>query len=233
MKRKRLLTGLAGAAALAGASQTYGTVVVLTPPANIPGNDPTANTDPTPTRVFIDLDGNSTNDLEIAYRSFNTMGYYIQQSFVLSFTGQTAAYGPVGTQDQYYAYQLAGGDAIPGSNPFGQNMGMPPFLTHVATNVNGNNYGFWALGDRGFIGFSFRDANNQLDYGYIELETDAFMSAGDPGGIQFFSLAYETSGGPIAAGAVPEPSTLAALAFGGVGLAAAAFRRRQKADRKA
>ena len=233
MRKKNIVTGLAGAAALAGASQAYGTIVVRPTPANIIGHDPAASTVGTQTTRLIDLDGNGTNDLRISYRSFTSGAYYIQQSFVLSFTGQTAAYGPVGTQDQYYAYQLAGGDAIPGSNPFGQNMGMPPFLTHVATNVNGNNYGFWALGDRGFIGFSFRDANNQLDYGYIELETDAFMSAGDPGGIQFFSLAYETSGGPIAAGAVPEPSTLAALAFGGAGLAAAAFRRRKKADRKA
>jgi hypothetical protein len=58
---------------------------------------------------------------------------------------------------------------------------------------------------------------------------DAFGSAVNPtGGVRFFSLAYENSGGSINAGAVPEPSTLAALAFGAVGLAAAALRRRKK-----
>ena len=60
----------------------------------------------------------------------------------------------------------------------------------------------------------------------IELQTNAWTGAGTIG-VQFFSLAYENSGAPINAGAVPEPGTLAALAFGGVGLAAAAYRRRK------
>jgi hypothetical protein len=227
MKRKGLLTGLAGAAALAGASQTYGTIVVVNVPANIIGNDPAATTDATPTRRFVDLDGNGTNDIQIAYRSFNANAgaYYIQQSFVSSMSGQTAAFGPVGPQNQFYAYELGAGDPIPGANNFGQH---PTNLTHIVTNVNGSEYGIWYLGDRGFIGFRFTDLNGQVDYGYIELETDAFVDANNPGGLRFFSLAYENSGGPIAAGAVPEPSSLAALAFGGAGLAAAALRRRKK-----
>ena len=45
---------------------------------------------------------------------------------------------------------------------------------------------YWSMGDRGFIGFRFTDANGQVDYGYIELETDAFVNAGNPGGVQIF-----------------------------------------------
>jgi PEP-CTERM motif-containing protein len=228
-RNKSLLTGLAGAAVLAGGSQAYGTIVVVNVPANIIGNDPAATTDATPTRRFVDLDGNGTDDIQLAYRSFNASGpggtYYIQQSFVSSLSGQTAAYGPVGSQDQFYAYELGAGDAIPGANNFGQH---PTNLTHIVTYVNGNTYGLWQMGDRGFVGFRFTDLNGQVDYGYIELETDAFADAKNPGGLQFFRIAYEDSGKPIAAGAVPEPSSLAALAFGGAGLAAAALRRRKK-----
>jgi hypothetical protein len=225
MRKKNIVTGLAGAAALAGASQAYGTIVVRPTPANIIGHDPAASTVGTQTTRLIDLDGNGTSDFRISYRSFTSGAYQLQQVFCFALTGQTAAYGPVGANSQFYAYDLAAGDAIPGANPFGQNAS---FLTQVVTNVNGSDYAIWLTGERAFIGFTFKDAANQTDYGYIELEMDAFVNAGNPGGVKFFSLAYESSGGPINAGAVPEPTTLAALAFGGIGLAAAAFRRRKK-----
>jgi hypothetical protein len=218
---------LAGAAALAGASQAYGTVVVRPVPANINGNNPTNTSSATITRN-IDVDGNGTNDLQVRYRSFTTQGFQIQQSFTFSNTGQTAAYGPVGSNSQFYAYQLGVGDAIPGSAAFGQNA---TFLTHLATSIDGSHYGLqsqWYLGQRGYLGFSFLNASNVLCFGYLELQTNAWTGAGTIG-VQFFSLAYENSGAPIAAGQVPEPSTLAALAFGGVGLAAAAYRRRKNA----
>jgi hypothetical protein len=226
MRKKSILTGLAGAAALAGASQAYGTVVVRPTPANIVGHDPGSTTSSATTTRLIDVDGNGTNDLQIRYRSFTSGAYQLQQMFVFSNTGKTAAYGPVGPQSQYYAYDLAAGDAIPGANVFGQNA---MYLTQVVTNVNGSDYAIWTTGERAFIGFSFTNAASQLDFGYVEVEMDAFGSAVNPtGGVRFFSLAYENSGGPINAGAVPEPTTLAALAFGGFGLAAAAFRRRKK-----
>ena len=58
---------------------------------------------------------------------------------------------------------------------------------------------------------------------------DAFGSVVNPtGGVKFFSLDYENNGGSMLVGMVPEPSTLAALAFGGAGLAAAALRRGKK-----
>lgn len=227
MKKQRVLKGLAGAAALAGATQAYGAIVVLTPPANIVGNDPTTNSSTTPTRRLIDLDGNGSTDLQLAYRSFNTGGYTIQQSFVYAYTTGAIA-GQSASATSFYAYEIPGGTSIGPSLNFG-NSGS--YLCHVATNVNGADYGFWYLGDRGFIGFSFLNANtNQINYGYIEVETDPYNNASDPGGLRFFSLAYDNTGAPITAGAtaVPEPSTLAALAFGGIGLAAAAYRRRKQ-----
>lgn len=227
MKRTRTLKGLAGAAALAGASQAYGTVVTVTPPANITGNDPATGSS-SPVRRYIDLDTGASStsnftgaDLELAYRSFTSGSYVIQQSFVFSLSGQTASYAVSG---QYYAYKIGSGKTIPGAYTFGQS---GTYLSHIATHVNSSDYGFWYLGQRGFVGFSFTDKNGQLDYGYVEVETDAYQSVANPGGLQFFSLAYDNSGGPITTGAVPEPSTLAALAFGGFGLAAGAMRKRR------
>ena len=230
MRKNNILTGLAGAAALAGASQSYGTIIVRPTPANIAGNDPTTNTSSATITRNIDVDGNGTNDIQVRYRSFNVQGgaYVIQQSFIFSNTGTTAAYGPVGANSQFYAYQVGAGAAIPGTYAFGQNA---TFLTHLATDINGTHYGLtgqWDLGNRGFAGFSFLNASNVLCFGYIELQTNAWTGAGTIG-VRFFSLAYDNSGAPINAGAVPEPSTLAALAFGGAGLAAAVYRRRKNA----
>jgi len=227
MRKNSLVTGLAGAAALAGASQAYGTIVVRPVPNNINGNNPTNTSTATVTRQ-IDVDGNGTNDLQVRYRSFTTGGYVIQQSFAFSANGQTAAYGPVGSQSQFYCYMLNNGDAIPGTNAFGQSA---TFLSHLATSINGSHYGLqnqWYLGQRGFLAFSFHNAANVLCFGYLELQTNAWTGAGTIG-VQFFSLAYEDTGAPINAGQVPEPNTLAALAFGGLGLGAAAYRRRKKA----
>lgn len=216
-----ILKGLAGAAALAGASQAYGTIIVRNVPANIAGNDPTTNTSATPVNRLIDVDGNGSTDLRISYRSFNTQGYIIQQSFAFSQNGGgTASYNPPGST-QFYCYELAAGDSS-AAYGFGQSA---TYLSRVATNIDGNDYGFWALGERGFIAFSFMGTGG-LKFGYIELQTNAWTGAGTIG-VQFFSLAYEDSGGPITMGAVPEPTTLAALAFGGAGLAAAAYRRRK------
>lgn len=221
-----LTKGLAGAAALAGATQAYGNVVVRPLPANINGNNPTNTSTATVTRT-IDVDGNGTTDLQVRYRSFTTGGYQIQQSFVFSQTGKVLAAGPTGgSGDQYYAYQLGAGAVIPGAYQLGQSA---TFLTHVATNIDGSDYGYWALGDRGFIGFTFLNAASQLVSGYLEMRTNAFPGSTPFVGVEFFSLAYETDGGSINAGEVPEPSTLAALAFGGLGLAAAAYKRRKQA----
>ena len=224
MRKKIILKGLAGAAVLAGASQSYGTVVFRPLPTNIPGADPATGSS-TPVNRIIDVDGNGTTDLRISYRSFTSGGFQLQQSFAFGLNGgQTACYGPVGAYSQYYAYEFGAGDLIPGGYQVAQN---PRYLTQVVTNVNGYDYAIWYAGDRGFLGFTFM-ISGTLHYGFIEFETDLWTGAGT-GGVKIFGLAYETQANtPIMAQTVPEPTTLAALAFGGAGLAAAAYRRRKK-----
>ena len=201
MRKNSLLKGLAGAAALAGASQSYGTIIVRPTPANIAGNNPTNTSSATVTRN-IDVDGNGTNDIQVRYRSFTTGGYVIQQSFFFQILARRRRTARSDAQSQFYAYQLGAGDVIPGTYAFGQNA---TFLTHLATDINGTHYGLtgqWELGARGFAGFSFLNASNVLCFGYIELQTNAWTGAGTIG-VQFFGLAYDNSGAPITAGARP------------------------------
>ena len=229
MTKKTVLTGLAGAAAVAGATQGYAAIVSIPLPANITGNNPTS-TATTPTRRLIDIDGNGTTDLQLAYRSFTTGAYVIQQSFVYAYT-TGAVSGSAFSATAFYAYELTAG-TTPAASSFGS---AGNYLSHIATHVNANDYGFWYLGDKNYIAFSFLNSKtNQTDYGYIQVETDAYVSATNPGGLRFFSAAYDNTGAQIAMGAaptvVPEPGTLAALAFGGLGLGAAAYRRRKQAS---
>ncbi len=232
MKKNIVLNGLAGAAALAGASQSYGAVVVVANPANITGHAPAA-TD-TGTRVNIDLNGDGQRDLSILYRNLSETGGAFLLSYVIA--GTTAVPGStVGSyissstgSNQAYAFALGSGTTVGSSSSFYQKTG---YFTHLVTNYAGKNYGFTSyLGKAGtpeFVGFKFLTTGGQTDYGYIELETDAYVSAANPGGIKFIRLAYETTGASIVTNAVPEPGSLAALAVGAAACVGVGLKRRR------
>lgn len=225
----RTLTGLASAAAIAGASQAYGAVVVVTPPANIPGRAPAASD--AGTRVNIDLNNDGRVDLSLLYRNllFNDTNFTL--TYIVAGTSSVPG-STVGTaiSGQSYAYSLAQGTTVGPSSPFYQKTG---YFTHLVTNYNGTDYGAGSLrgmaGVPEYIGFKFLTTGGQTDYGYIQVETDLYHSASDPGGLKFLKLAYENSGAPIAVGAVPEPGTLTSLAMGAVAFAGVALKRRRVA----
>lgn len=67
----------------------------------------------------------------------------------------------------------------------------------------------------GYYGFKFTSNNPSgatTMYGWAQIS----FTAGGPGSV--VSFAYENTGAPIAAGAVPEPSSLSMLALGALGL---------------
>ncbi len=86
----------------------------------------------------------------------------------------------------------------------------------------------WLTSTPGYLGLRFT-VGSQTDYAWLRLSVAAASTGPNARAITLDSAAYETSGGAITAGAVPEPSTvsLGALALGAVGLAA--YRRKRAA----
>lgn len=232
MKNSRVLTGIAGAAAMAGASQAYGSIVNVTLPANITGHAPAASD--AGTNRTVDLNGDGQRDLYFRYRNLTEPGGSLLLSYF--YGGISTAQGAaVGSQisGQAYAFSLSAGYVIGGGSSFYQATG---YLGHIVTNYNGTDYGFTNyLGRAGVpetIGFKFLTTGGQTDYGYIRLETDPYVSAANPGGIKFLSLAYENTGASITVptfAAVPEPGSLAALAMGAAGCVGIGLKRRHAA----
>ncbi len=239
MRKNTVIKGLAGAAAMAGASQAYGAVVNVTLPANVVGAAPTTSSTITAANTRnIDLNGDGVRDISVRFRDFTATGGTVLQSFFYGGTS-TSPGAPVGyyiaaTHNQTYAFSLKTSYVIGGDSSFYQTAG---YLGHIVTNYKGKNYGFTAyLGQAGVaetIGFRFTAGTDQIDYGYLQLETDPYVSATNPGGIRFISLAYENTGAaitvPAIPAAVPEPGSLAALALGAASCVGLGLKRRRAA----
>ena len=220
-KSLKKVTGLAGAAALAGATQAYGAPTSFTLPPNfIPGSDTTSPSH----KIFVDVDGNGTNDLEFGFfQSPSAPNEFFAGVYVLDGSA-VAYYNP--SLGSGSANRLGVGDTVGPASSFYQKAG---YFTFIALQFNGNYYGpFSPPNDRGFVGFSFLGADSLTHYGYIELQGDPFLSAGSPGGLKFFSGAYETTPNTVIT-IVPEPSSLASLDFGAAALIGLGVVRRKKA----
>ena len=234
---KNATAGLAGAVALAGGSQAYGAVVSVTPPANfVPTSGATAGNDTT-----WDVNGDGTADFVLAFTQASTNGNWFSGIYGYGGVGTAAVAGystafatSSGTGYISYANRLAAGATIGSGSTFVQ--------TGTYASVLGSRYGSKIYGQfvnhtggaasRGFIGFEFTAADG-LHYGALEVSTSRYRSATNPGGQTFYSAYYQSTPGAtltIPTAAVPEPGSLAALAFGSAGVAAgiAARRRRQQ-----
>ena len=169
---------------------------------------------------FFDVNGDGIPDLQL------TAG--VMTAYKSAYTGVSGAYqgydafgtvnkvvGYAGTFGNY-ATRLAAGTVVNASSAFIYGN----YLTILGSRFSGKNYGQFRT--RGYLGFEFAAADGE-HFGYLNLlatvagSTAANLSAK----LTFYSAAYETTPGVAITipGAVPEPSSLAALAFGGIGLA--------------
>jgi len=245
MKREKITNkatkGLAGALLLAGGTTAYGDVISIATPADFNVAPGTAATN-----ANWDLDGNGTVDFIFNYRFPNTAAGngVVWQANMNPFTGLGATNGTVGYQGVFIRYtsplspgfsigatlaNSAGGgantwstaaQAVLGSRYLSG--GVPTYYSGFASGPGGpSGHNAVAPGTPAFVGFRFT-LNGATHFGWLQLSVG-------PGSIDFISAAYEnTPGAAIAAGAIPEPSSLAMLAMGAVGVAGLTVARRRR-----
>ncbi len=85
--------------------------------------------------------------------------------------------------------------------------------------------GMWATGGSGYVGFKFADKNGQVDYGWMRVQLNLNNFFNDMASATVIDWAYNNTGGVIAAGQIPEPSSVALSLLGGGALGLAIWRR--------
>lgn len=232
----KAIAGLAGAAAMAAGSEAYAQIIVRPPPPNLP-NAASPATNPATGNIPWDFDGDSVNDFGFQFRNPQSATQVKWQANIFNLVLNNGTDGYVGPYI-LYAVRLSAGAVIGGTAPAGYRMqastpipaqagSWQPAAGTAGTQVTlGSRYGNLLYGGftnlagteaRGFLGVRFL-IGGQMKYGWIDVGVRPATTAAGSGGIFFYGAAYESSGGPIAAGAIPEPGTLAMLALGAAGI---------------
>ena len=241
--------------ALAAGADEAKAQIVWSGPLNIqvPDNDPFG--------VYFDFDTNTVaidpaNKTNLAYDA-NIFDAYINTDanhayHSVSFYGPNKAFlnpppnmslATASTTDGQ-TLKLAAGVVIgPSSTVFGQQNDLANQFYDLNQNPDtppvgpksGPPTGQW-LGDGvhlqvGYIGFKFVDKNGQTDYGWFKVSFDPVQFNADDQSTTILAWAYNTSGGPITTGQIPEPSSVA-LALLGAGAAGLTFWRKKRTEAK-
>ena len=91
----------------------------------------------------------------------------------------------------------------------------------------GTDSGFWHPGDSGYVALAFGGPNN-FEYGWASLTLNNLTGTG-AGVFTLHGCGYQNDGTAIAAGQVPEPSTVALLVAGAAGVGLMRSRQRRRA----
>lgn len=148
-----------------------------------------------------DIDGDGVNDIRLGTGSYN------------------GSFADDGDTD---AGTVFSSNATPGTyvEAFAADALIGPSATEASIIFGSNQINSASFASGGFLGLQ----TSQGFFGYLDVLVEAGIAAGNTR-VTVRGWAYDDSGAAIAAGAVPEPSSLALLAAGAVGLAA----RRRKA----
>lgn len=194
-------------ALLASATQANAQVAYFTTPV-VPNhwNTMTGET------VNWDVDGNGSTDFSL-FAAYSTVGPFVSQWFFVQGSNRFIASGTK-------LLALASGATVSAGGNFGFSGGS---ITANGFPVTGRTSGFDQNGSN-FIGFRFDLGGSSFAYGWAELtfRTNPASSANPGGGFAIERWAYNTTGGSINVGAVPEPAAAATglglLALGAAGL---------------
>jgi hypothetical protein len=257
MKQPAYALKLAGAAALAGSSQAYGQIVVITPnmlPANMTNPSPSGTVPGAITNIndYYDvLTGKTTNTSTAGdnfhFGYFISGGGYFSQSYVtgLNTTGPNpptpagliaSVYVP--SRGYLYADALSQGATIPGALQFYQ-QGVPGiYLTSVAADGTvATPSNFMQPNTDEYLGFQFVDGQNNVHNGWLELDSVTYpggANGANLSGVNFIAGAYNSvaagpnGAGDILVGEVPEPGTISSLVLGAAALVGVGLLRRRR-----
>ena len=205
---KLVLNGLAGAAVLSAGSMAYAGIVVVATPGDLSANGSTAFFAGLGANdVSWDVDGDGTADLGFNFRGTPiSAGAYEWQANVHTLAGSSVS-GYGGFFVTYYGTRLNSGDSVAGSGLVGDGIGGQVAMGSDYASLAYGGWGGVGTTQTGFLGFQLGSGN----FGWIEVAVDA-------SGMRFLAAAYEDSGADIAAGAIPAPGALGALALGAAGL---------------
>lgn len=168
--------------------------------------------------------GSDSQDLVKTAISLGDAGYFLldpgTSGAYFDFTMPSGTFSTVATsiQSYYFLQSYQAGTRISHAN-FGAHISNPysPGYDWDTIMVQGSSLGAWATSHSGYLGFQTGASN----FGYIEYDYTRSSSSAT---IKFLSGAYESEAGvgvstPGIAD-VPEPSSIALLCLGGLGLAA-------------
>lgn len=215
-----------GAATLAAASSAHGDIVFT----DLSANPVTANTIDFALMDPAVLPSSTGADFELTGKigsgpNTNGMDYpKLKNKSKSTGAGTEEAIGAT-----FYALELSKGTTIGSGGTFNTN-----FSLMDVDDTTGN----WKTGDRGFLGLEILSGTTTL-YGWADVQLNSLPStavgpvsnAAADGYFTLYGYAYDDSGSPIAAGAVPEPASTTALLIAGAA-GAAALRRRRNASRE-
>lgn len=222
---KRVQSGLAGAIAMAAATQAYGVVSIPTP-ADLPVPTPPGTSGP----VTWDVDGGGT-DFTFNFRFPNTQtGSGVRwQANMNPTTPATTGAAVAGFLGPFinYATNFTQGTLIGASLPAGSSFRTAAQVTLGSVYVSGgvaSAYGGFGNGAppggatpngvqqaEGYVGFRVGTGANTR-YGWLQLRTNTTF------GIDFIAAALGEPGEVVEAGIVPEPASLGLLAIGATAL---------------
>lgn len=225
LKQKLVMYGI-GAAAAAGATSEAGAALVYSGPISVTGGT-----------IYFDLQNtvapsttiNAADDFVL--RQVTTSGNSsLMESFIYDVGSASAgisyATRKEGSVYVEYTLKLTAGQTIGAGNfaasPYFNTFG----TTSLPSGGQGNGAGDWFNGNRGFIGLRLQVSVGNYLYGWADVQTNNFDNSA-PGSFTLLGYAFNNVlNQAIAAGQVPEPSSLALLCAGAVGVAA--FRRKKK-----
>jgi hypothetical protein len=249
---KSVALKLAGAAAMAGSTQAYGQIVLLTLPDNIPGSPDSAGRIPGSSEYYDVLAGLSssspTDDSnpnfhpDFIFSYDNTGGYFF--TTVSGIKTGSATSGVLATGPGPYFYTTVYANAV----AKGTNIGLdtpPTFYSNPAPatypstylTIQGGPNTIQQPDSPTYLAFQFTDGYDGLVHnGYLELETATYTDESNKGGLIFLGGAFNSvaadapgGAGDILAGAVPEPGTISSLMLGAAALGGVGLLRRRRA----